>query len=118
MALLPKFGEGSSVRNLTVVELKGGRNLRGWFDLEEGAIFSCGVASSLLQRSKLSVFRKKRKSDVGQLHRALDDLTWTNQEKTFILQTGRKCLILGKNLCLASVVHHGWDVWMLQEQEQ
>lgn len=49
---LPNFGEGSSVWNLTVVELKRGRNLRRCFDSEERSIISCGAASSLLQRER------------------------------------------------------------------
>lgn len=54
------------------MELKSGRNLRGWFDLEDRAIFSCGAASSLLEREKSSVFWSKEESDVEQNHQVLD----------------------------------------------
>ncbi len=56
-----------------LVELKSGRNLRRWFDLEEKAIFSCGVASSPLQRETSLQFEGGKRS-----------LTWDNTTRCCI----------------------------------
>lgn len=54
-------GKGPLYEIWLFVELKRGRNLRRWFDLEERAIFSCGLASSLLQRRERSSVLKTKK---------------------------------------------------------
>lgn len=118
------FWKGTSMWNLTLVELKSGRNLRGWFDLEDRVTFSCGVASSPSQREKSSVFWSEKESDVEQNHLVLDlrvlySACWTDQEQaSFIWQRRRKNLFWRENSSFGftSALQDGWDR-MLQGQE-
>jgi len=99
------------------LELRRGRNLTGWSDLEERLIFSVFCIFSAAKREKSLVFRKERETDVEDNHKVLDlrvSYSTDQGKSSFILQRVRRTALC---LCFTSVLQHGWDVWMLQGKE-